>query len=307
VDAARQLARYNARMGLFDTLGFKWDRDSVPQELPRVSLERVVFRFHRMLPEYVWDAGVLEGNPLTFPEVKTLLEGVAVAGGKLSDQEQILSLGEGFKRLLSLVKKREFKLGKSAFCSLHALVARNGVRESEDFRREGWDGRFATDLATSEREGYGPVTIESSAVRLDQLFSSGVHSLERDLANPFERALAFFLFGALHQFFLKGNKRAASLMMNGVLMMEGLDAVSIPAIRAAEFNSRMTNFYASRDANEMMAFVLDCHPEISLIRQQNPGLPTIEGLPQIKYFRFDDSRFDDSIKNNDRDSPALHA
>jgi hypothetical protein len=89
--------------------------------------------------------------------------------------------------------------------------------------------------------------------------------------------------------------------------MEGLDAVSIPAIRAAEFNSRMTNFYASRDANEMMAFVLDCHPEISLIRQQNPGLPTIEGLPQIKYFRFDDSRFDDSIKNNDRDSPALHA
>lgn len=25
-----------------------------------------------MLPEYVWDAGVLEGNPFTFPEVKTL-------------------------------------------------------------------------------------------------------------------------------------------------------------------------------------------------------------------------------------------
>ena len=31
-----------------------------------------------MLPEYVWDAGVLEGNPFTFPEVKTLLEGVTI-------------------------------------------------------------------------------------------------------------------------------------------------------------------------------------------------------------------------------------
>jgi hypothetical protein len=39
-------------MALFDTLGFQWNRDSVPREIPRASLERVVFRFHRMLPEY---------------------------------------------------------------------------------------------------------------------------------------------------------------------------------------------------------------------------------------------------------------
>ena len=57
-------------MALFDALGFQWDRDSVPREVPRASLERVVFRFHRMLPEYVWDAGVLEGNPFTFPEAQ---------------------------------------------------------------------------------------------------------------------------------------------------------------------------------------------------------------------------------------------
>lgn len=79
-------------MPLFDTLGFQWDRGSVPREVPCASPERAVFRFHRMLPEYVWDAGVLEGNPFTFPEVKTLLEGVTVGGRKLSDQEQILNL-----------------------------------------------------------------------------------------------------------------------------------------------------------------------------------------------------------------------
>jgi len=82
-------------MALFDTLGFQWNRDSVPREVPRASAERVVFRFHRMLPEYVWDAGVLEGNPFTFPEVKTLLEGVTVGGRKLSDQKQILNLAIG--------------------------------------------------------------------------------------------------------------------------------------------------------------------------------------------------------------------
>ncbi len=29
-------------MALFDTLGFQWNRDSVPREVPRASLERVV-------------------------------------------------------------------------------------------------------------------------------------------------------------------------------------------------------------------------------------------------------------------------
>ena len=52
-------------------------------------------------------------------------------------------------------------------------------------------------------------------------------------------------------------------MMNGLLMTEGIDAISIPAIRAAEFNFRMVDFYTTRDASQMMVFVLDCHPEIA--------------------------------------------
>ncbi len=56
---------------LFDALGFRWDRSAIPTSIPSHSTERVCFRFHKMLPEFVWDASVLEGNPFTFPEVKT--------------------------------------------------------------------------------------------------------------------------------------------------------------------------------------------------------------------------------------------
>jgi hypothetical protein len=78
-------------------------------------------------------------------------------------------------------------------------------------------------------------------------------------------------------------------MMNGVLMTEGIDAVSVPAIRATEFNSRMVDFYTSRDATEMMAFVLDCHPEVSQIRQLNPGLSGVGESPGIQYHSLSDS------------------
>jgi hypothetical protein len=266
-------------MALFDTLGFQWNRDSVPREVPRASLERVLFRFHRMLPEYVWDAGVLEGNPFTFPEVKTLLEGVTVGGRKLSDQEQILNLAESSKHLMDLVKTREFKLEKSTFCALHALVARG----------EGLETQFTPDVALGERGRFTPLATESGAVRLNEVFASGIRSLEQDVSNPFERATVFFLFGSLQQFFFDGNKRTSRFMMNGVLMAEGIDAVGIPAIRAAEFNSRMVDFYTNRNATEMMAFVLDCHPEVSRIRQMNPGLSAVRDLPEIKYFSLSDS------------------
>ena len=36
-------------MEIFTTLGFRWDRSAVPVALPLHSIERVAFRFHRML------------------------------------------------------------------------------------------------------------------------------------------------------------------------------------------------------------------------------------------------------------------
>jgi hypothetical protein len=76
-------------------------------------------------------------------------------------------------------------------------------------------------------------------------------------------------------------------MMNGALMTQGIDAISIPAVRASHFNSRMVDFYQNRDATEMIAFVLDCHPDIAQIRQLNPGLIVIKDLPQIQYHYLD--------------------
>ena len=276
-------------MALFDELGFHWDRDSIPREIPRASLERVVFRFRRMLPEYVWDAGVLEGNPFTFPEVKTLLEGVTVGGRRLSDQEQILNLAESSKYLIELVKHREFKLEKSPFCSLHERVARNEALEWGHFRGEGPETQFTPDVALGARGRFTPLATEPGAARLNEVFANGVRSLHENVSNPFERATAFFLFGSLRQFFFDGNRRTSRFMMNGILMTEGIDAVSIPAVRAAEFNSRMVDFYTTRNATEMMAFVLDCHPEIAQIRQLNPSLSVVNDLPGIRYFRDEDS------------------
>jgi prophage maintenance system killer protein len=75
------------------------------------------------------------------------------------------------------------------------------------------------------------------------------------------KAAAFFLFGALQQFFFDGNKRTSRFMMNGILMTSGIDAISVPASKAQDFNEKMIRFYMQKDASEMMSLLAACHPE----------------------------------------------
>jgi prophage maintenance system killer protein len=106
------------------------------------------------------------------------------------------------------------------------------------------------------------------APELNRVFAAGITALN-ELPSVLERGLAFFLFGALQQFFFDGNKRTSRFMMNGILMSAGIDAISLPAARAQDFNEKMVRFYLTRDATEMMAFLLDCHPDATAIRDLN--------------------------------------
>jgi hypothetical protein len=50
-------------------------------------------------------------------------------------------------------------------------------------------------------------------------------------------------------------------MMNGVLMMAGMEAISVPASQAKSFNEKMVHFYLHKDATEMMNFLASCYPD----------------------------------------------
>ena len=270
------IVRIRKNMELFSELGFHWNRSAVPGGVPIHSIERVAFRFYRMMPEFVWDASVLEGNPFTFPEVKTLLEGVTIGGRKISDQEQVLNLATSSKHLLALVKAGKFSMDKLTFTELHGLVARNESLEWGHFRGEGQETGYTPDVGLGEYGRYTPLATVAGAPELNRVFTIGLQALQTRIHQPFERAAAFFLFGALQQFFFDGNKRTSRFMMNGILMSAGIDGISVPAAKAQQFNENMVRFYLEKDATEMMAFLVDCHPDAEQIHKLNRNKPTTE-------------------------------
>ena len=114
----------NFRQSLMSSpIGFTYRWSGLDGLLPP-DTRRVIFRAKKVLEGLVYDTVYLEGNPYTFPEVKTLLEGITVGGHRLTDQRQVLNQAESWHVLFDLVQGGRYSLGKDTFLRLHAIVAR---------------------------------------------------------------------------------------------------------------------------------------------------------------------------------------
>jgi len=222
--------------------------DSVNKVLKKLTLvkdkERSLFLANKLFAEIIYDVAYLEGSPYTFPEVQTLLEGITVGGHKLDDEKLIINQSNSWKLLLEMVKKNEFTISKEVVLKLHTKVAKEEALKWGSFR----DGQVY--IAGTE---WMPPAHEA----LDAIFKSVTKDIET-IANPYEKGICLFLYMARNQFFYDGNKRTGRLMMNGIILSAGYEAISIPAKRKQAFNEKMIRFYNSGDTIEMLEFILSC-------------------------------------------------
>ncbi|GAA1226594.1 hypothetical protein [Rhodoglobus aureus] len=239
--------------------GITWDSTALDfGTLKQSTPDRARARYRAMMPEYIWDAAALEGNPYTLPEVRTLLEGITVSGHRLDDQEQILALNEGFNLVDTLVGDSRFLLDKNTSDTIHGLVARHEAIESGAFRGQGAAGGGGR-VGLGERGVYqasdpgvdGATLIAEHKDLLDYLDT---------LTDPRERAFAYFAAATKRQFYFDGNKRTSRLMMAGELMANGYDAVSVSATRRLEYNTYLTELFVTHDATQLMRFIIDNRP-----------------------------------------------
>jgi Fic family protein len=238
-------------------LGIHWDRELFPLSVRATSSDRAVKRFQKSLPQFVWEAAQLEGNPFTFPEVQTLLDGVTVGGRKISDAQQILGLRDSMRLLCDEVLARTFVPTKDMACRLNALIARDEALEWGLFRGEGKErSNVSVNLGPIS---WSPKKTEAGGQNFIDAFENGTAALAAT-DDPIERAFALKLFMAREQFFFDGNKRTARAMMNGILMSHGFDGISIPTTKQLAYNQAMTKFYPSGDATEMMQLLASCFP-----------------------------------------------
>ena len=240
-------------MNHFDQLGFKWNPSLIPSNIPRTSINEVLDRFYRNIPQFVYDMCFLEGNPLTLLEVEMVLSGTVLTNQNRFDQNQVINTAKAVHHLYELVKTNHFALDKKTFCTLHSLLAKEEALEWGYFRGEGEEKNYTPSVLLGEKGVHIPIKTDSGAVALNKQFNTVLETIE--YYPPFEQACIFFLSGALEQYFFDGNKRTSRLMMNGILLSAGINAISISAKEEAEFNKNMVDFYLSKDVDKMFVFL----------------------------------------------------
>lgn len=208
----------------------------------KLGKEKALFFAKKITTGLVFNMAKLEGNPFTFPEVQTLVEGVTVGGHSISDQQQVLRIKDGWSSLIERVEKGTFKLNKETVVELNAILAENEALSIGDFR----NGQVG--IQGTEHE-------PPSEDKLNELFDELVNETNsQDLP---ESAYRYFLKATAHQFFWDGNKRTGQLVMNGLLIEGGHSPVSIPAKKQLEYNEKMVRFYDTGKTEEMEAFLAD--------------------------------------------------
>lgn len=197
----------------------------------------------KMLPEYVFDTSQLENNPLTFPEVQTLMDGITIGGHKVSDMQQVLNIKDSWYMLLEVISRGEYCVSKEMFHAINNLIARGESLE--------W-GKFRTgSVGISGTEKYKSPKWQE----LDLIFDSELPIILGSL-HPVEQAIRLFLWAAYNQFYWDGNKRTARLMASGILINAGYGVFNIRAKDILEFNTLMVDFYETAQANKIVNFLV---------------------------------------------------
>ena len=206
----------------------------------KIGKEKALFFAKKITTGFVFNMAKLEGNPFTFPEVQTLVEGVTVGGHSISDQQQVLRIKEGWSSLIERVEKGNLKLDKETVVELNAILAENEAPSVGDFR-DGQVGIQGMEHEPPEED------------KLNELFDELVNETNNE--NLPESAYRYFLKAAAHQFFWDGNKRTGQLIMNGLLIEGGYSPVLIPAKNQLEYNEKMVRFYNTGKTEEMECFL----------------------------------------------------
>ena len=209
--------------------------------IPSLRKDKLLMYAKKLLPELVFNMASLEGNPFTYPEVQTLLEGITIGGHKLSDEQQVLRIRDGWSYVFKAVTKEVLNINKELFNTLNEIVAKDEALISGTFR----NGQ----VRIGGTEFFPP-----KAEELDKIFDEELNVLLERSMSSIDLAFDIFLWGALNQFYYDGNKRTSRLVANSILIHNGQGIFNVKVKDRLEFNTLMVDFYDNQDADKIFEF-----------------------------------------------------
>lgn len=194
------------------------------------------------LAKHNWDENVycgmkMENRAVTFPQTKTILEGVNVPSVALEDILAIRNMRDAWKHLMRTIGT---ELDLDYILLLNSFIARDEALEW-GVLRTGSVGISGTDYRPDV-----PVRDKVEA-ELKRILSS--------YTTVTEKALDLFCFITYRQLFWDGNKRTALTAANQLLLSHGCGLMTIKDADLEEFNRCLLSLYSTGKKEELKSFL----------------------------------------------------
>lgn len=189
-----------------------------------------------------WDENVycgmkMENRAVTFPQTKTILNGVNVPDVGLDDIQAILNMRDAWKYLFATIDE---PLTLEYICSLNGFIARNEALE--------WGVLRTGQVGISGTEYMPPIPVFKEVEgRLEGILQSDMTATEK--------ALDVFCFGTRAQLFWDGNKRTSLTAANKILLNGCAGMLTIKDKSMEKFNELLLNLYETGEEKPLKDFL----------------------------------------------------
>lgn len=203
-----------------------------------LTLEQNIFLAKRNLVDNIYANARMEGLNITFPETKTILEGVNVPNLKLDEIQCILNLKDAWKYVINNIDK---KFNIEFICKVNEFVARNesiawGVLRQGEVQITGTN--YIPEIPN----------IENVKQQINDILK---------IENPTEKAIEYMLYGMKSQLFWDGNKRTSTICANRIMIENGCGIIKVPDNKLTEFTVLLSEFYSTNNKEKIKQFIWD--------------------------------------------------
>lgn len=188
----------------------------------------------------IHSASRLEKVNTTFPQTKTIVEGMSVSGISMDDVQVILNLKNAYQYVLKLPNDTTFTLMTA--CKINSFISYNESLE--------W-GVLRTGNVGIHGVDYTPtIPIESEVV-------STINEIRGSEGSLTYKALKYMYYAMRTQLFWDGNKRTAIVSANAIMMLNGLGIVNISEQQLEHWNQLLSEFYETNNDERIIQWTYD--------------------------------------------------
>ena len=204
----------------------------------QLTKEQNLFLAKKVLVSNIYNSARLEGINTTYPDTKTILEGVNVPTLKLDEINCILNLRDAWNYVLTNI---DSEINLDFICKVNSYVSRNESLEW-GVLRNGKVGINGVDYIPD-------IPIKEAVI-------NNINKILQE-ENVTEKAIDLMLYLMRSQIFWDGNKRTSMIIANKILIENGCGIITVKEENINEYNILLTQYYNTNNKNKIVEFLYE--------------------------------------------------